>query len=280
MKKDLSDPLNEEKYTVAPGLIHKYKKTVLWKISTSCPITCNYCFRKNILSKENILLTDREIDKCLKYIEKNKNVCEVILSGGEPLFVPKKYLEFIISNLVYIQKKNSISTIRIHTRLPVTRPDLVKSWHYQLFAKIKNPYFVLHINTEEEITNNLLTITNNLRKKSNALILSQTVLLKNINDSEKKLINLFERLSSEGIRPYYLHQLDVRDWNKKYEVPIKEAIKLWNSLRSQLSGIENSAKFVIDVQKGVGKIAIPEGNSWKVDYKSYKDFRGKKTMLK
>jgi len=279
MKKDLSDPLNEEKYRAAPGLIHKYKKTVLWKISTSCPITCNYCFRKNTLSKENQLLNDKEIDKCLKYIEKNKNVTEVILSGGDPLFVPKKYLEYIISNLVYLQKKGNISTIRIHTRLPVTRPDLVKSWHYQLFAKIKNPYFVLHINTEEEITDNLLNITNNLRKKSNALILSQTVLLKNINDSEKKLINLFERLSREGIRPYYLHQLDKRDWNKKYEVSIKDAIKLWNNLRNQLSGIENSAKFVIDSPTGVGKIVIPEGNSWKVDYKSYKDFKGKKVNI-
>jgi lysine 2,3-aminomutase len=279
MKKDLSDPLNEEKYRVAPGLIHKYKKTVLWLISSDCPIHCNFCTRGRIVGKtEKKLLTDKEINTALKYIEKKKPQ-EVILSGGDPLFTPKNYLENIINNLVFLQKKEDIKIIRIDTRIPITRPDLIKPWHYKLISKIKNPYILLHINTEEEVHDKVVEIANNFRKKSNALILSQTVLLKNINDTEEKLISLFEKLSEEGLRPYYLYQLDPVPWAKKYEVPFKKAISIWSKLRPKLTGISASVKFVIDVPNGYGKVIVPEGNNWKVDFKSYKDNKGKKIKL-
>ena len=279
MKIDDRDFLKEKKYEKTTGLFHKYKKTVLWMISQDCPIYCNYCCRKKLLDKKNNLISEKDINKALKYIENNKDVSEVILSGGDPFFTPRNYLEFIINNLVFLQRKNNIKSIRIHTRIPVTRPDLIKNWHYVLISKIKNPTLCFHINTEEEIHDQLISISNNFRKKCLAIVFSQTVLLKNINDSEIKLVSLFEKLSEEGIRPYYLYKLDPVPWAKKYEVPMKNAIKLWSGLRKKLTGIENTAKFIIDTPYGVGKIVVPEGGSWKVDLRFYKDYKGKRNKL-
>lgn len=279
MKKDYGDFLNEKKYEKVKGIFHKYKKSVLWMISNDCPIYCNHCCRKKLLNKNSSLLSEKDILKALKYIETHKEITEVILSGGDPFYTPRNYLEFIVSNLIFFQKKNNVKNIRIHTRVPVTRPDLIKNWHYVLVSKIKNPNICIQINTEHEIHDQLIQITKNFRQKCLATIFSQTVLLKDINDSESKLINLFEKLTEEGIRPYYLYQNDPVPWAKKYTVPLKKAIKIWSGLRKKLTGVENTAKFIIDAPCGVGKIVVPETNNWKVDLNFYKDNKGKKIKI-
>lgn len=274
-----SDPLQEKKYQVAPGLIYKYKGRILWLISNQCSSQCNFCFRKNFL-KKHCLLTSEEIKKGLQFIKNNQEIKEVILSGGDPLFTPQQYLENFINELVSFQQKGIIDIIRFHTRLPISNPDAIKTWHFQLIAKIKNSYIVIHINHPNELTNKSIKIINNLRKKAGAIILSQSVLLKGINDSTKTLMQLFNLLVKEGIQPYYLHQNDIYPWTKKYSVPIKKAIKIWRALRPRLSGIAATARFVIDTPYGNGKIAFPEGDAWEINYSYFRDYKKKKYYLK
>jgi lysine 2,3-aminomutase len=109
--------------------------------------------------------------------------------------------------------------------------------------------------------------------------LTQSVLLKGVNDDEKVLIELFTRLTQEGYRPYYLFQNDPVYWADHFTVSIKKAIILWQKLRPKLSGIAATARFVIDVPEGYGKIAVPEGGAWEVNYRYYKDFKGRKKQL-
>ena len=138
---------------------------------------------------------------------------------------------------------------------------------------------MVHINHPAELTKQAIEVLNNFRKISGAVVMSQTVLLKGVNDNVQTLNNLFVKMAEEGIRPYYIYQNDPVYWAKHFTVPVKRAIKLWGRLRPRLSGIAATARFVIDTPYGFGKIPIPEGNAWKVDYKNFWDFRKKKQIL-
>jgi len=271
------DPFNEEKYKVAPGLIYKYHGRALWLISKICAVHCDFCMRGRLTKNKSLnpYLSDVKIDQTLKYLGKNPEIREVILSGGDPLFVPQDYLKKIIFGLTLLQKNNKLDTIRIHTRLPVVRPKMIKSWHYRLLAKIKNPYLVLHINHPSEITKDFVQVSDNFRKKCVALVLSQSVLLKGINDNQETLCELFTELVINGIHPYYLHYIDPVPWAEKYRVSFKRAVSIWQSLRPKLSGLAATAKFVIEAPGGMGKVTIPD-KGWNTSYSFYNDFLGNK----
>lgn len=278
-KKGVLDPLIEDKYEVAPGLVYKYRGRVLWTITRFCASYCRFCTRGRQIGTREPYLTNKEISQVFAFLKKRKEINEVILSGGDPLVAPRKYLTRIINGLVKFQKDGNIDIIRLGTRLPIVNPLLVQPWHYQLLAKIKNPYLMVHINHPVELAAEVIEVLNNFRKKSGALILSQTVLLKGVNDSLSTLSELFNKMVKEGIRPYYIYQNDPVYWAKHFTVPIKKAIKLWQQLRPRLSGLAATARFVIDTPFGFGKIPIPEGNAWKVDYSYFFDFKKKKHPL-
>jgi len=296
------DIQEEHRYEVAPGLIYKYKGKintdgtikyhgrVLWTISRYCATYCRFCFRGRMVGMpgtdsnntgetlgEKAYLSDDDVQNVISFIKSHPEINEVILSGGDPLVGPKSYLSHIIEELVRLQKNKNIDIIRIHTRAPITNPKLLQDWHLKAFATVKNPYIVLHINHPAEITKEVVTLIDKIRQ-TGAIILSQSVLLKGVNDEEETLLALFNKLVTVGVLPYYLHQCDPVDWAADYVVAPKKAIKLWQSLRPKLSGLAAAAKFVIDTPHGSGKIIIPDG-SFETDYSEYKDFQGKKRLF-
>lgn len=299
-----ADPLSEDKYEVAPGLVYKYRGKinkngqvlfygrVLWTITRFCASYCRFCTRgrevgllknNNLKSKAAIthqrFLSDKQITKVFDFLKNKKAINELIISGGDPLTTPKDYLTKIIGGLAKLQKDQDLSIIRLGTRLPVSNPPAIQPWHYQLLAEIKNPYLMVHINHPAELTKQTIEVLDNFRKISGAAVMSQTVLLKGVNDNVQTLNDLFVKMAEKGIRPYYIYQNDPVYWAKHFTVPVKKAIKLWGRLRPRLSGIAATARFVIDTPYGFGKIPIPEGNAWKVDYKNFWDFRKKKQIL-
>ncbi|MDO8497365.1 MAG: radical SAM protein [bacterium] len=303
-QKKASDPLNEDYHEVAPGIVYKYRGKLdkkgnviyhgraLWTITRFCATYCRFCTRGREVgmpsfvkshSKASIAqtpyLSSKQIEKAIAFLKNAKEINEVIISGGDPLVSPQPYLTDIIQKLAQLQQKGHLDIIRIGTRLPVHNPIAVRDWHYQLLSTLKNPYIMLHINHPLELTEETLSVLNNFRKLSGATIMSQTVLLKEVNDNVEVLYKLFTVLSKEGVRPYYLFQNDPVYWAQHFTVPIHKAIKIWKKLRPQLSGIAATARFAIDVENGYGKIPVPEGDAWDVDYTHYRDFKGKKFTL-
>jgi lysine 2,3-aminomutase len=303
-QKKSSDPLIEDEHEVAPGLVYKYcgklnskgwvecHGRVLWTVTRFCASYCRFCTRgrevglptyvkseSNAAISKKPYLSDEEINMVFDYLEKHKEINEVLISGGDPLTVPEPYLTKIINGLVKLQKKGKIDIIRIGTRLPISSPLSVKKWHYQLLAKIKNPYLMVHINHPAELTKETISVLNKFRKTAMASVLSQSVLLKGVNDSVDTLHELFQTMTKEGIRPYYVFQNDPVYWAQHLTVPIKQAVRIWEQLRPMLSGIAATARFVIDTPFGFGKIPVPEGKAWKVDYSHFFDYKKKKHAL-
>ncbi len=293
------DPLIEDEFEVAPGLVYKYKGVLgkngkvvkygraLWTVTRFCSTYCRFCTRgrevgiptsmmveRGATIARKPFLDDAEVEEVVAYIKAHKEINEIIVSGGDPLVAPQAYITKIIDALVALQKGGDIDVIRVGTRMPIHNPNLAKDWHYDLLSKIRNAFLMVHINHPAEITEKTVEVLNRFRRESLATVMSQTVLLKGVNDSTDILVELFNKMVKEGIRPYYVYQNDPVYWANHFTVDIKEAIRLWNDVRPRLSGVAATARFVIDTPYGFGKIPVPEGNAWKVDYGVFRDFEG------
>lgn len=230
--KYVKDPIKEKKHIILPGLLHKYKDRVLLFVKTNCAIHCRYCFRKYFPYEKNQGSKINWI-KSLEYIQKNKNLNEVIFSGGDPLIAKDHELLWLITSL---SKINHIKRLRIHTRLPIVIPNRITSNLCEIFIQSSLKIIIVtHINHPQEINKNLSNSLLKL-KESGVIMLNQSVLLKNINDDPIILAELSNLLCDNNILPYYLHILDTVKGTMHFSVSSKKAKSIMKSLIKMISG--------------------------------------------
>lgn len=226
------DPLNEKNVNPIPGLLHKYEGRVLLTVTNACAIHCRYCFRRHFPYSDNSPNT-QEWDKVINYIEEDKSLREVILSGGDPLAVNDKYLEKLIKKIAAIAH---IKTLRIHTRLPIVLPERITSELMQILSHFQNRMvMVVHSNHANEIDNSVSVVLQKLRA-ANIVLFNQAVLLKGINDSADTQIALIETLFDNGVLPYYLHLPDKVQNTAHFDVEELDAQKIMSTLLEKLPG--------------------------------------------
>ncbi|QJC37709.1 KamA family radical SAM protein [Enterobacteriaceae endosymbiont of Donacia bicoloricornis] len=228
-KKYNKNPLNEK--FIIPGMIHKYKNRVLILLTGICAVHCRYCFRKNTKKINSITICNWKI--IIKYIKKNFEINEIIFSGGDPLVLNDKKINFFIND---INKIPHIKILRIHTRIICILPQRISKNLLKIFSKCKfHIVIVTHINHSNEISEELFEKINFLKKRR-ITILNQSVLLKNINDNYKILVNLSNNLFNIGILPYYLHLLDKIEGSKHFYVSENKAKKIMKKILLFLPG--------------------------------------------
>ncbi len=232
-KIESDDPLAEKKYSPVKGIVRKYSDRVIFCPTYACPVRCDFCFRKNLVDGKNGALTKKETAAAIGYIKKDKKIREVILSGGDPLFLGDKILSNILKKLHAI---SHIKLIRIHTRIPVTLPRRVTKKLADTLRSAAPLWVVLHINHPKEITPQFKKAVAKFQAAGIPL-LSQSVSLCGVNDDPETLKKLFYGLVELGIKPYYLHQCDPARGTKKYWVDIKKGKKIMRQLRKEISGI-------------------------------------------
>ncbi len=299
------DPLLEDHNEVAPGLVYKYRSgefengnsyagRALFTITRNCASYCRYCTRGREVgipaNQESDLegalartahLSRAQIDESLSFIENEKGLNEIILSGGDPLTVRPEVLAYVCFRLGEMQERGKLSIVRLGTRVPIHNPLIIKDSHIEALKMLRNPRFMIHANHPAELTPQTLEVLQRLRKEVGGVVMSQTVLLKGVNDNVEVLYGLFTKWAEEGFIPYYVFQNDAVSWAKHFTVPIEDAIALWQKLRPRLSGVAATARFVIDVEGGYGKVAVPEADAWDVNWQNgFTDFKGNHFPLK
>jgi lysine 2,3-aminomutase len=230
------DPLNEEKYTIFPGLIHKHPDRILVELNFICPVICPFCTRKRKkISKNNFNLGMTGWNKIESYIKKNIKIQEVILSGGDPLMTP----DLLIKILERLKLITQIKIVRIHTRMPITAPEKIDKRIFNYFKKELRErvfYMSIHCNHNRELTAKAKEAIKKLRL-SGVILYSQSVFLKDYNDSVEVLKELFESLLEIGVRPYYIYHCDKIDDYKKFTVPLTKEKKIIRKLNKMVSGL-------------------------------------------
>ena len=254
------DPLQEDSaYLVGKGLVRKFSNRLLWKVTYRCAAHCQFCTRHRQIGSPEGDLTETNLKDGLRYIEKHPEIDDVILSGGDPFYVPQT-TQSILEGLRDIR---SISAIRIGTRLPMQAPKSLKSAPLaklldciQRVRETKAVYILLHVNHPAELTPEVLDALATLRR-TGAALLSQTVFLRAINDDKDTLATLFRTLFSHGVIPYYLYRCDPVRELEEFVADAEVERQIVSDLTRELSGIAVPT-YVIDVD-GRGKHSCPVG---------------------
>jgi L-lysine 2,3-aminomutase len=246
------DPLGETgDANPSRGIIHKYRGRALLVVTGGCAVNCRYCFRRHFPYNDN-QNSRTEWDETLEYIARDKDISEVILSGGDPLIASDAYLDELVTKIAAI---SHIRRLRIHTRLPVVIPDRITQG---LLDAVRRPdlhtVVVIHSNHANEMDDSVFAALDRMRQGGIAL-LNQSVLLAGINDRADVLIALSEKLFAAGVIPYYLHLLDKVQGAAHFDVPEEKAIKLVAELTKSLSGYL-VPKLVREVAGAPSKIGV------------------------
>jgi len=247
----LLDPLNEQDDSPLKNVIHRYNNRIAIYLTNSCAAFCRFCLRKRKIGLKDYIISKDQLLSVLEYLQMNKGIREVLLTGGDPLTLEDQFLDEIISG---IKNLPHIKVLRICSRMPVQNPNRITSELCSIIEKAKPVYFMLHINHPEEITSESQEAIKKIQQ-AGILILSQSVLLKGINDNVETLESLFNKLIEIGIKPYHLYQANRVLGASHFIVPIDESIKLVNRLWGNLSGIAMPL-FVYNSENGKGKIPL------------------------
>jgi lysine 2,3-aminomutase len=270
------DPLVEDKHLATKGLVYKYSGRVLILLTMSCAAYCRFCTRRRRVSDiDGGLVTRSDIGRMEQFLRAHEEINEVIFSGGDPLTVP----DLLVYSLKKFSRLKSIKILRIHTRVPVSNPLLLNDKLLKTIKKLSRnfPVYVsVHFEHPDELTPETIEAVGKLRR-AGAILLSQSVFLKGVNDDYQTLFTLFTRLSELGIRPYYLFRCDPVRGAEHFIVEFKKEIEIMTKLRATLSGIA-CPLYVIDTPNGAGKIPVPL-NFWEFNPRFFRDYHGKKITV-
>ncbi|WP_201548158.1 EF-P beta-lysylation protein EpmB [Psychrobacter sp. Pi2-1] len=228
----VADPLSENTQNPVKGLLHKYQSRVLLTITGACAIHCRYCFRQHFDYSANMPTADAK-ENIINYINANPEVNEVILSGGDPLNVTNRRL---FSWLDTLESLPQITTIRLHTRLPLVIPARLDAALLERLSQSRcHIVMVIHCNHANEIDGTTAEYLQRARA-AGITLLNQAVLLKGINDTLDAQVQLSQRLFACGVLPYYLHVLDKVAGAAHFDSSEQAAIELYWALLASLPG--------------------------------------------
>lgn len=248
---DLEDPLDEDEDSPVPGITHRYPDRVLFLVTNQCSMYCRYCTRRRFSGQVGMAVPKKQLDRAIDYIRNNKEVRDVLLSGGDALLINDKILEYILSSLRDIPH---VEIIRIGTRAPVVFPQRITDDLCTILKKYHPVWLNTHFNTSIELTDEAKEACEKL-VNAGVPVGNQSVILTGINDSVPIMKKLVHDLVKIRVRPYYIYQCDLSEGISHFRAPISKGLEIIESLRGHTSGYAVPT-FVVDAPNGGGKIAL------------------------
>jgi len=248
---DRPDPIGDERWSPLPGLVHRYADRVLLKPILTCPVYCRFCFRREQVGKRHGSLAPVALDRAFGYIAEHPEIWEVIVTGGDPFLLSPRRIAALVRRLDAIPH---LAVIRFHTRVPVVEPRRVSAALVAALAVEKGLYVVIHANHPRELTPAMREAVGRLIQ-AGIPVLSQSVLLRGVNDDAAVLEALFRGLVAMRVKPYYLHHPDLARGTGHFRLGIGEGQALVAALRGRVSGLCQPG-YVLDIPGGYGKVPI------------------------
>ena len=253
LPEERADPLGEARLSPVPGLVHRYPDRVLLKLTHVCPVYCRFCFRREVVGPGGPpALSGGALDAALGYIAGVPGIWEAILTGGDPFMLSPRRIAEVTRRLGDI---GHLKVLRWHTRVPAVDPSRVTpELASALKSASKTVYVALHANHPRELTAAAREACARL-VEAGIPMLSQTVLLKGVNDDAETLAQLMRAFVEARVTPYYLHHLDQAPGTGHFRTTIAEGQALMRALRGRLSGLAQPT-YVLDIPGGHGKVPI------------------------
>ena len=250
------DPIGDDAMSPVNGLVHRYPDRVLIKLLAVCAVYCRFCFRRERVGPGSGTLSADEFAAAVDYVRAHEGIWEVILTGGDPLTLSPRRIGEATRALAAI---DHVKVLRWHTRLPVAAPERVtKAVARALIAEGKTTVVAVHANHARELTESARSACRRLAAEG-AMLVSQSVLLKDVNDDPETLSDLMRAFVEARVKPYYLHHGDLAPGTTHWRVPIARGQELMRLLRARLSGLATPT-YMLDIPGGHGKASI--GPQW------------------
>jgi lysine 2,3-aminomutase len=248
-----ADPIGDDPASPVEGIVHRYPDRVLLKLVHVCPVYCRFCFRRAMVGPAGRpSLSRAKLATALAYIRAHPEIWEVILTGGDPLILSDRKLGSVLEALAAIPH---VKIIRIHTRVPVATPERITADLVRALRGTGQPtYVVLHANHPRELTPAARAACGRLIDAGIPL-LSQSVLLRGVNDDIDTLAALMRAFVEARVKPYYLHHADLAPGTAHLRTTLAEGEALMRALRARVSGLCQPA-YVLDLPGGAGKVLV------------------------
>lgn len=248
-----ADPIGDHTHEVTPGLVHRYPDRVLLKAVSVCAVYCRFCFRREMVGPgHGAPMSADALTAALDYIRSNKKIWEVIVSGGDPFVMSPRRIAELVTTIETIEH---VKILRWHTRVPSVAPERVTP---ELVAALRSSrlavWVALHANHPCELTVQARAACARIVEAGIPMI-SQSVLLKGINDDADTLEALMRAFVEARVKPYYLHHLDQAPGTSHFRTSIARGQAITQDLRGRLSGLAQPT-YVLDIPGGHGKIPI------------------------
>lgn len=250
---ELADPIGDDAHAPVPGLTHRYPDRAILHITKTCEVYCRFCFRRETVG-ETGHLPQPDLDRALEHIARTPALWEVILTGGDPLVLSPRRLADLMARLADIPH---VQVVRFHSRVPVVAPQRINDALLAALDTRLTPWIVIHTNHADELTEAASAAIRRLAAAGIGL-LSQSVLLRGVNDTPEALEALFRTLYRLRVKPYYLHHCDMARGAGHFRTTIAEGQALMARLRGRLSG-PCLPSYVLDIPGGHGKAPIGPG---------------------
>ena len=264
---ELADPIGDARWSPVPGIVHRYPDRVLLKPILLCPVYCRFCFRRETVGKTPAMLEPAALERAYDYVSHRPQIWEVIVTGGDPFILATRRLAAIVSAL---DKIPHLGVIRFHTRVPIVDARRVTAQLVAALAAEKAVWVVVHANHPRELIPAAKDAVHHL-VRAGIPVLSQTVLLRGVNDDAAVLEALFRGLVAMRVKPYYLHHADLARGTAHFRTGIASGQNLVRSLRGRVSGLCQPT-YVLDIPGGYGKVPIApcsvrggDGCGWTVE---------------
>jgi len=262
LAEERADPIGDAAHSPVPGIVHRHADRVLFKAVATCPVYCRFCFRREMVGpgKPNALSPD-DFDRALAYIADRREIWEVVLTGGDPFILSPRRVAEMTDRLAAIPH---VKIIRWHTRVPVTDPARVSD---EMVAALQSAgvatWVAVHANHPREFASEARRAIARLSQGGIGLV-SQSVLLKGVNDNMETLEALMRDFVENGIKPYYLHHPDLAPGTSHFRLSLDEGMALMARLRARLSGLAMPA-YMLDIPGGYGKVPLNTDHVMKME---------------
>ncbi|HYD98836.1 MAG TPA: lysine-2,3-aminomutase-like protein [Alphaproteobacteria bacterium] len=248
-----ADPIGDAAHSPVEGIVHRYPDRVLLKANHACAVYCRFCFRREMVGPDKVRpMSPAQLDAAMAYIAERPQIWEVIVTGGDPLILSPRRLADLMTRLGQIAH---VKVVRFHTRVPVVDPARITPTVVRaLKAPGKTTWVALHANHAAELTPAARAACDRILDAGIPMV-SQTVLLKGVNDDAAALEALMRAFVEARIKPYYLHHGDLAPGTAHFRTGLAEGQALMRDLRGRVSGLCQPT-YVLDIPGGHGKAPV------------------------
>lgn len=233
------------------GLQHKYRESVLFFPAEAqvCHAYCAYCFRWPQFSGiEDLKFSNDNVSQLIAYVGSHPEVTDIIFTGGDPMVMSSESIRKYVAPLLEIP---TVKAIRFGTKALSWWPYRFTTDHdadelVRLFCEItasgKHLAIMAHISHPREIDTPEARQAVERIRSTGAVIRSQSPVVRHVNNDSDTWQSMWQKQIQLGIVPYYMFL--ERDTGPKqyFEVPLVEALDIFNSAYGSMSGLGRTVR--------------------------------------